>query len=66
MNDARRGERQPQSQARRSPKRQVNGVLMIDKPAGMTSNGVLGVIKRLFNAELYKRRFTSERSFCLD
>ena len=38
-------------QTRRPPKRQVNGVLMIDKPAGMTSNGVLGVIKRLYNAD---------------
>ncbi len=38
-------------QLKRPPKRQVNGVLMIDKPVGMTSNGVLGVIKRLFNAD---------------
>ena len=38
-------------QSRRPPKRHVNGVLMIDKPAGMTSNGVLSVIKRLLNAD---------------
>ena len=38
-------------QTRRPPKRQVNGVLMIDKPVGLTSNGVLGVIKRLFSAD---------------
>ena len=38
-------------QTRRPPKRQVNGVLMIDKPAGLTSNGVLGAIKRLYNAD---------------
>ena len=40
-----------QRQTRRPPKRQVNGVLMIDKPVGLTSNGVLGVIKRLFGAD---------------
>ena len=50
MNQVRPGGRGQQSQTRSPPKRQVNGVLMIDKPAGMTSNGVLGVIKRLFNA----------------
>lgn len=31
-------------------RRRIDGVLMIDKPAGMTSNGVLGVIKRLYEA----------------
>ncbi len=36
---------------RRSPRRRVNGVLFIDKPAGITSNGVLGALKRLYNAD---------------
>ena len=31
-------------------RRRVNGVLFIDKPAGITSNGVLGALKRLYNA----------------
>lgn len=31
-------------------RRRIDGVLMIDKPPGMTSNGVLGVIKRLYEA----------------
>ncbi len=35
----------------RSPRRRVNGVLFIDKPAGITSNGVLGALKRLYNAD---------------
>ncbi len=29
----------------------VNGILLLDKPTGMTSNGVLQVIKRLFAAK---------------
>ena len=32
------------------PRRQVDGVLLLDKPAGLTSNACLGVVKRLFNA----------------
>ena len=32
-------------------RRRVNGVLFIDKPAGITSNGVLGVLKRLYNTD---------------
>ncbi len=31
-------------------RRRIDGVLMIDKPPGMTSNGVLGAIKRLYEA----------------
>ena len=31
-------------------RRRIDGVLMIDKPSGMTSNGVLGAIKRLYEA----------------
>lgn len=29
----------------------INGILLLDKPAGMTSNGVLQKVKRLFNAK---------------
>lgn len=39
------------SAPRRPPRQRVDGVLFIDKPAGLTSNGVLSVIKRLYNAE---------------
>ena len=28
----------------------VNGILLLDKPAGITSNGALGAVKRIFNA----------------
>jgi len=35
----------------RAPRQRIDGVLFIDKPAGLTSNGVLGVLKRLFNAD---------------
>jgi tRNA pseudouridine55 synthase len=35
----------------RSAKRNVNGILLLDKPAGITSNGVLQQVKRLFNAK---------------
>lgn len=31
--------------------RQVNGILLLDKPPGMTSNGALQRVKRLFNAK---------------
>ena len=37
--------------AGKSGRRRVNGVLFIDKPAGITSNGVLGALKRLYNAD---------------
>lgn len=30
--------------------RNVHGVLLLDKPAGMTSNGALQIVKRMFNA----------------
>ena len=36
--------------ASRRTRRRVDGVLLIDKPAGLTSNAVLGVVKRMFNA----------------
>lgn len=35
----------------RQVKRQVDGILLLDKPAGITSNGVLQFVKRLFNAK---------------
>ena len=38
-------------QPRKPARRRVNGVLFIDKPAGITSNGVLGALKRLYNAD---------------
>ena len=31
-------------------RRPINGVLVLDKPSGITSNGALQVVKRLFNA----------------
>ncbi|MDP2811278.1 MAG: tRNA pseudouridine(55) synthase TruB [Rhodocyclaceae bacterium] len=36
---------------RRAPRRQVDGVLLLDKSTGMTSNTALQVARRLFNAE---------------
>ena len=37
--------------ARRRPKgRDINGILLLDKPIGMTSNAALQTVKRLFNA----------------
>ncbi len=35
----------------RRPRRRVDGVLLLDKAAGMTSNGALQAVKRLFDAE---------------
>jgi tRNA pseudouridine55 synthase len=35
----------------RRAKRRVDGVLLVDKPAGMTSNGALQAARRLFEAE---------------
>lgn len=37
-------------QRSRSSRRRVNGVLLLDKPSGMTSNTALQRVKRLFNA----------------
>lgn len=39
------------SAPRRSPRRRVDGVLLLDKPLGMTSNAALQAVRRLFNAE---------------
>ncbi len=36
---------------RRAPRRKVNGVLLLDKPTGLTSNSALQRAKRLFEAE---------------
>ncbi|HTY02255.1 MAG TPA: tRNA pseudouridine(55) synthase TruB [Rhodocyclaceae bacterium] len=36
---------------RRPPRRRVDGVLMLDKPLGMTSNAALQAARRLFNAQ---------------
>lgn len=38
------------NQRRRPPRRPVNGVLMLDKPFGMSSNDALQKVRRLFNA----------------
>ena len=35
---------------RKKSGRDVNGVLLLDKPAGLTSNDVLQMVKRLFDA----------------
>lgn len=37
------------SAPRRPPRRRVDGVLLLDKPSGLTSNGALGRVKRLYN-----------------
>ncbi len=36
--------------ARKKKGREISGILVIDKPAGVTSNGVLQQVKRLYNA----------------
>lgn len=41
----------PISGRRRPPRRRVDGVLLLDKPAGITSNAALGQVKRLYNAD---------------
>ena len=39
------------SAPRKPPRRPIDGVLLLDKPAGLTSNGALMRVKRLYNAE---------------
>jgi tRNA pseudouridine55 synthase len=39
------------SAPRRPPRRRVDGVLLLDKPRGFTSNAALQRVKRLFNAD---------------
>lgn len=41
----------PISGPRRPPRRRVDGVLLLDKPAGITSSAALGQVKRLYNAD---------------
>ena len=43
----------PRTDARpaRAPRRRLDAVLLFDKPAGMSSNGCLGYLKRLFEAD---------------
>ncbi len=38
------------SRARKKRGRDINGILVLDKPAGMSSNGALQHVKRLYNA----------------
>jgi tRNA pseudouridine55 synthase len=38
------------SRARKKRGRDINGILVLDKPAGMSSNGALQHVKRIFNA----------------
>ncbi|HZP13552.1 MAG TPA: tRNA pseudouridine(55) synthase TruB [Nevskiaceae bacterium] len=38
------------SAPRRAPRRNVDGILLLDKPEGLTSNAVLQRVKRLYNA----------------
>jgi tRNA pseudouridine55 synthase len=37
--------------AARAPRRRVDGVLLLDKPSGLTSNAALQRVKRLYNAQ---------------
>lgn len=37
--------------ARKRKGREISGILVVDKPSGMTSNGVLQQVKRMFNAQ---------------
>lgn len=39
------------SAPRRPPRRRVDGVMLLDKPLGMTSNAALQAVRRLLNAE---------------
>lgn len=39
------------NQTKRPPRQRIDGVLFIDKPVGLTSNGVLSAVKRLYNAD---------------
>ena len=39
------------SQFRRPPKRVVNGIVLLNKPAGVSSNGILQQVIRVFNAK---------------
>src|SRR6185437_7216102 len=41
----------PPTPIARPPRRRVDGVLLLDKPHGVTSNAALMRVKRLYNAE---------------
>ena len=47
--------------ARKRRGRPVNGILVLDKPSGITSNGALQRVKRLFDAA--KAGHTGSHSF---
>ena len=38
-------------QFRRPPKRVVNGIVLLNKPVGVSSNGILQQVIRVFNAK---------------
>jgi len=40
-----------QKQFRHPPKQAVNGIVLLNKPAGVSSNGILQKVRRLFNAK---------------
>ena len=40
-----------QAQYRRPPRRKVDGILLLDKPVGVSSNTALQHVKRLYNAD---------------
>lgn len=44
------GDGRTRRQGRRNPGRDVNGILLLDKPQGITSNKALQLVKRLYNA----------------
>jgi len=39
------------AQYRKPPQRNVNGIVLLNKPAGVSSNGILQQVRRLFNAK---------------
>ncbi len=45
------GKQQKRQQVKRPPKRVVNGIVLLNKPAGVSSNGILQKVIRTFNAK---------------
>lgn len=45
------GHQQKQQQKKRPPKRVVNGIVLLNKPVGVSSNGILQKVIRTFNAK---------------
>ncbi|QKI89099.1 tRNA pseudouridine(55) synthase TruB [Thiomicrorhabdus xiamenensis] len=39
------------AQYRNPPKQKVNGIVLLNKPAGVSSNGIMQQVRRIFNAE---------------